>query len=465
MLQQGLGRDILSFVEPPLIPSQDALERAVNVVCHLFGVPIVFIGGEEEAFTRGLDAPQRATFWSFVRAVSSNDLVVGDTHVVLDAARDERTAGHAAVRELGLRFYAGTFLSGQHFCVAHREPREHFGEAERAALLDAATLNLERHALHTTTRALHDTREFNQRMLESLQDCIKVLSLDSTLLYMSPNGQKALELDHIEDFLGRSWLELWHGADTEDARRALQIAREGKTGRFQESLATVTGEPKFWDVQATPMLNAQGEPEKLLLVSRDITQQKRREDELESVREQLELANMKLEHDTLHDMLTGLPNRKLFAEHVWTAISRLERHPGQRYAVLFLDFDDFKRVNDTFGHGVGDELLVAIAERLKHVVRPSDIVARLAGDEFTVLLNDVQGEHDAAQAAERVTQAFAEPLELSDQSPRVTVSIGIVLSEPHYRQPEEILRDANTAMYHAKVAGKAGYAVFRPSSP
>ena len=435
----------------------------MNVTCHLFGVPIVLIGSEEEAFARGLDAPQQAMLWSFVREVSA-DLAAGDVHVILDATGDERAAQHAATKQLGLRFYAVTLLGGQHFCVAHREPRAHFGEAERAALLDAATLNLERHALHTTARALHDSREFNQKMIASLPDCIKVLALDSTLLYMSPNGQRALELEHAEDFLGRSWLELWHGADTEDARRALQRAREGHTGHFQESLATVTGKPKFWDVQVTPMLDAHGKPEKLLLVSRDITAQRRREEELESVREQLQLANTKLEHDTLHDMLTGLPNRKLFAEHVWTAISRLERHPGQRYAVLFLDFDDFKRVNDTLGHGVGDELLVAIAERLKHVVRPSDVVARLAGDEFTVLLGDVQGENDAAQAAERIAQAFREPLELSDQTLRVTVSIGIVLGEARYRQPEEILRDADTAMYHAKAAGKASYSVFKAAS-
>ncbi len=432
-------------------------------MCHLFGVPIVLVGSEEAAYARGLDAPQQATLWAFVREVGAPEGTAGDVRVILDAERDPRTAQHAAVRRLGLRFYAGTSLGGQHFCVAHREPREHFGEAERAVLLDAATLNLERHALHLTAAALRGSREFNRKMLESIQDCIKVLDLDGALLYMSPNGQKALELDDVDDFLGKPWLELWHGADTEDARRALQSARENGTGRFQESLATAKGEPRFWDVRVTPMLDAQGEPEKLLLVSRDITQQKRREDELESVREQLQLANMKLEHDTLHDMLTGLPNRKLFAEHVWTAISRLERHPGQRYAVLFLDFDDFKRVNDTFGHGVGDELLVAIAERLKHVVRPSDIVARLAGDEFTVLLSDVQSERDAAQAAERIAQAFAEPLELSDETLRVTVSIGIVVSEPRYRQPEAILRDADAAMYRAKAAGKARYAVFRPA--
>ena len=191
--------------------------------------------------------------------------------------------------------------------------------------------------------------------------------------------------------------------------------------------------------------------------------QKQLEEELASVREQLELANMKLEHDTLHDMLTGLPNRKLFAEHVWAVISRLERHPKQRYAVLFLDFDDFKRVNDIYGHGVGDELLVAIAERLKRVLRPSDIVARLAGDEFTVLLGDAQEERDAVQAAERIIQAFREPLELSDQTLRLTLSIGVVLSARHYRQPEAILRDADAAMYRAKEEGGARYAVFRPA--
>ena len=130
---------------------------------------------------------------------------------------------------------------------------------------------------------------------------------------------------------------------------------------------------------------------------------------------------------------------------------------------MFLDFDDFKKINDTYGHGVGDELLVAIAERLKHAVRPSDIVARLAGDEFTMLLSNVQGEDDVVQAAERITQAFARPLELSDQTLSITVSIGIVIGERHYRQPDEILRDADHTMYRAKAAGKARYEVFRPA--
>lgn len=436
----------------------------MNVARYAFGVSTILIGSGEVAFARGLDAQQRAALQSFARELASSEDAAENVSVILDTWQDERTAQHTATEHLGLRFYAGVVVGGQHFCIAHSEPREHFSAAERSVFVDMATLALERHALHTAAEALHKSREFNQKMIASLPDCVKVLGLDGTLLYMSPNGQKALELGSIEDFLGESWLELWHGADTENARRALQSAREGSVGHFQESLATAKGEPKFWDVRVTPMLDARGEPDKLLLVSRDITAQKRREDELESMREQLQLANLKLEHDTLHDMLTGLPNRKLFAEHVWTAISRLERHPGQRYAVLFLDFDDFKRVNDTLGHGVGDELLVAIAERLKHVVRPSDIVARLAGDEFTVLLGDVQGERDAAQAAERIAQAFREPLELSDQTLRVTVSIGIVLGEAHYRQPEEILRDADAAMYRAKAAGKAGYSVFRPAA-
>ncbi len=444
-----------------LTPSQEALRRAAHVVRRLFGVSIIFVGNESASFVYGLDESQQAALWSLAAEVSID--AAGEVNVILDAQRDERTAQHAAVQDLGLRFYAGVVLGAQHFCIAHTEPREQFGEEEKALLIDVATLALEHHALHLGAEALRDSREFNQRMIASIQDCIKVLSLDSTLLYMSPNGQKALEIENIEDFLGQSWLSLWHGADTKDAMNALQVARGGGVGHFQEFLPTTSGRPKFWDVRVTPILDAQGSPEKLLLVSRDITERKRREDELESVREQLELANQKLEHDTLHDMLTGLPNRKLFAEHVWTAISRLERYPGQGYAVLFLDFDDFKRVNDTYGHGVGDELLIAIAERLKRVVRPSDIVARLAGDEFTALLSDVQDENDVTQAAERITKAFVEPLELSDQTLRVTVSIGVVMSEKHYRQPDEILRDADAAMYRAKAAGKARYAVFRPA--
>ena len=434
----------------------------MRVVVYLFDAPIVFIGNETHAFASGLDAQQKGAFQRFVNEVGSLE-PGGEVSVVLDAQKDERTAQWGVVQRLGLRFCACVTLNQQTFCVAHDEPRESFGDEARSVFLDVATLSAERMSLHLAVEALKDSLEFNQQMMASIQDCIKVLSLDSTLLYMNPHGQRALEIDDIGRFLGQSWLSLWHGADTDDAKDALEQAKAGATGHFQESLATLSGKPKFWDVWVTPILDAQAEPERLLLVSRDITQQKRRENELEAVREQLELANQKLEHDTLHDMLTGLPNRKLFAEHVWTAISRLTRYPEQGYAVLFLDFDDFKKVNDTYGHGVGDELLIAIAERLKHLVRPSDIVARLAGDEFTMLLSDVQSEEDVAQAAERITQAFARPLELSDQTLSITVSIGIVIGERHYRQPEEILRDADQTMYRAKAAGKARYEVFRPA--
>ena len=434
----------------------------MRVVTHLFGASIVFIGNETSSFASGLDDGQKDIFQPFVDEIKGLE-PGGEVSVILDAQRDERTAQLEAVQRLGLRFCACLTLAQQTFCVAHTEPRESFGKEERSVFLDVASLSVERMSLHLAVEALRDSRELNQQMMASIQDCIKVLSLDSTLLYMNAHGQRALEIDDVGRFLGQSWLSLWHGADTDDAKDALEQARAGATGHFQESLATITGKPKFWDVWVTPIWDAQGEPERLLLVSRDITQQKRREDELESVREQLELANQKLEHDTLHDMLTGLPNRKLFAEHVWTAISRLTRHPEQGYAVLFLDFDDFKRVNDTYGHGVGDELLVAIAERLKHAVRPSDIVARLAGDEFTMLLSNVQGEDDVVQAAERITQAFSKPLELSDQTLSITVSIGIVIGERRYRQPDEILRDADHTMYRAKAAGKARYEVFRPA--
>ena len=175
-----------------------------------------------------------------------------------------------------------------------------------------------------------------------------------------------------------------------------------------------------------------------------------------------------LHEQAFYDPLTGLPNRALFMDRLSHTVDRAKRHPNYRFAVLFLDLDRFKIVNDSLGHLVGDQLLVAIARRLQSCLRGEDTVARLGGDEFTILLENIEDISQATRVAERIHQELIAPLNLNGHEVFTTASIGIVMSRKlpqgiwtnDYDRPEDLLRDADTALYRAKALGKARYEVF-----
>ncbi len=172
-----------------------------------------------------------------------------------------------------------------------------------------------------------------------------------------------------------------------------------------------------------------------------------------------------LQHLAFHDSLTGLPNRRRFMEVLAGSIARVQGGGARAnsFAVLFLDFDRFKLVNDSLGHGAGDELLVQLARRIQERLRPTDIVARLGGDEFAILAEHVEQQRDAIVLAERLLASLARPFTLLGHEIAASASIGITFSTLGYRSAEEVLRDADTAMYKAKAGGKARYAVFDAS--
>jgi diguanylate cyclase (GGDEF)-like protein/PAS domain S-box-containing protein len=194
---------------------------------------------------------------------------------------------------------------------------------------------------------------------------------------------------------------------------------------------------------------------------RDISERKRIDEELRQSKDAAV-------HAALHDKLTGLPNRALMQDRLTRAIERRKRSPDYHFALLFLDFDRFKIINDSLGHEVGDDLLKEIAGRLSGAMRTTDSIssadssttARLGGDEFVILADNLNDPRDAAIVAERLLNALSEPYELRGHSINSTVSIGITTSDAGYERSEDMLRDADTAMYHAKAAGKARFAMF-----
>ncbi len=184
----------------------------------------------------------------------------------------------------------------------------------------------------------------------------------------------------------------------------------------------------------------------LLRVARDITDRKN--------------VAAKLAHDALHDSLTGLPNRARFHEELSQAINRQRRKPGHLFGVLFMDLDRFKVINDSLGHAAGDELLSAFARTLRGWLRPTDMLARMGGDEFTILIDGMDGLDDATRVAERISAGLRQPLKVGDREIFVSVSIGIALSTTGYERPDDALRDADLALYRAKAAGRGRYAIF-----
>ena len=174
-------------------------------------------------------------------------------------------------------------------------------------------------------------------------------------------------------------------------------------------------------------------------------------------------ASAKLLHDAFHDSLTGLPNRALFMDRLRHRVALHQRREHRHFSVLFLDVDRFKVINDSLGHVRGDELLIAIARRLQGCLRPGDTVARLGGDEFTILIEDVAAPADALKVADRIQEELQAPFTLGGQEVFSGVSIGVAHGGAHYQRPEDILRDADTALYRAKAAGRSRWVEFDSS--
>ena len=251
----------------------------------------------------------------------------------------------------------------------------------------------------------------------------------------------------FEKLIGKGWQDVIHPDDLPEClRRWAHSLETGENYETEFRILHKNGEYRWHLVRATAGRDAEGKIVKWFGTNTDINDQKS--------------AEAKLNHFAKHDPLTNLANRAEFMNHLRAASRQAELDPSFCFAVLFLDLDRFKVINDSLGHAVGDNLLISIAERIKACVRDRDVVARLGGDEFTILLNKTGSTEDVVRVAERLQQSLSEPFNLDGYEVFTSASIGVIISDGVPRKAEDYLRDADTAMYRAKEAGKARYEIF-----
>jgi diguanylate cyclase (GGDEF)-like protein/PAS domain S-box-containing protein len=277
--------------------------------------------------------------------------------------------------------------------------------------------------------------------------------LEHDTIYFSPRWNAMVGLAADTAHFGiEHWFGRVHPDDLAALRAALDAHLAGQTTHFQHEhrIAHEDGTYRAILCRGVAVRAENGRPVRVVGSQTDVT-------ERTAVLEQLR-------HAALHDTLTDLPNRALFMELLGQVLDRSRRHRDHLFAVLFLDIDRFKVVNDSLGHQVGDDLLVAISRRIESCLRSGDAIARLGGDEFTILLNDLSEPSRASLIAQRIHDVLQRPFAPGGHEIYVTASIGIALSVAGYSTPDQIMRDADTAMYRAKTLGKARYEVYDGSN-
>src|SRR5688572_24342527 len=285
-------------------------------------------------------------------------------------------------------------------------------------------------------------------LVQNSSDVILIVEPDTTIRYTSPSAQNVLGLS-AADLIGTKLINHVHPEDRSMANRffvALHESHDGAPGVQDWKLLRTDGTLVWTENTGTNLLR---EPtvEGFVVNTRDVSERR--------------TLQSQLAHQAFHDELTRLANRALFLNRVEHTVARVPRGKNMS-AVLFLDLDGFKKVNDSLGHAVGDELLVAAASRLTTCVRPGDTIARLGGDEFAVLLEDVDSMADVVVVAERISAAVSAPFHLAGRDVFVGVSVGIA-SMQMGDAPDDVLRNADLAMYFAKSRRKGHFAVYEPS--
>jgi diguanylate cyclase (GGDEF)-like protein/PAS domain S-box-containing protein len=319
-------------------------------------------------------------------------------------------------------------------------PERHNSPEDRAAGSDE---NLDR-----VSGASREERWFHS-LVQCSSDIVAVLEADGTLRYISPSVERVLGY-RPEDLVGKSAFDYIHPESNELVASSFAKTLEISGVRPPMEFLVRAGDDSWHDMEVICNNRfSDSDVQGMIVNARDITGRKRAEEQLR--------------YQALHDLLTDLPNRQLFVDRLQQALMRTRRRPERRVAVLFMDLYNFKLVNDSVGHDTGDKLLVGVAERLRSLLRPEDMLARFGGDEFTVLIEDIEDPAVAMRVAERIVEGFREHFVLNGQEFFAAASIGIAYGSASTTSPEKVLRNADAAMYRAKERGPLGYEVFDQS--
>ncbi|MBW4421917.1 MAG: EAL domain-containing protein [Myxacorys californica WJT36-NPBG1] len=268
-------------------------------------------------------------------------------------------------------------------------------------------------------------------------------------VYFSPRCRELL--GYAEPELSNQihdWTSLLHPEDVDSFWNAVTDYRAGRIEQFsiQSRLRHRDGTYRWIWSRGIAVRDRDGVAYRLAGTLSDITARKESEEHLH--------------YTALHDPLTGLANRTLFMDRLEHAMALTRRYPEYRFAVVFLDLDRFKVINDSLGHLAGDQLLITVTQRLRDCLRSSDTCARLGGDEFALLLEYAQDDSEIITLVERIQQELKAPIELDGQEVLINASLGMILRTTRYEHAEDLLRDVDTAMYHAKASGRGRYAIF-----
>lgn len=297
-------------------------------------------------------------------------------------------------------------------------------------------------------QALCESETRLEGILTSIQDVVWSTNATFTQTIYLNSAAQIIYGYPLEEFYNNPniWLKIIHPDDQELIQYHRQVLLETGSTEYHYRIMRPDSRIRWIYTRIRVFYNEAGEVLRVDGIDSDITEKKEAEEQLQ--------------YNATHDPLTHLPNRILFMDRLEHAIERRKRRSDFSFAVLFLDLDEFKVINDSLGHAIGDQLLQNIALRLQKSLRSDDTLARLGGDEFTILLEDIDDIKDAIKIAKRIHQDLTKPFNLEGQDIFINTSIGIALSMPTYATAAEILRDADTAMYRAKANGKACYAIF-----
>jgi len=325
--------------------------------------------------------------------------------------------------------------------------QQHATEAARKSLIEAAEREATQAARHSA--ALNDSEQRFQSAFTHASIGMALVSLDGRVLLANTALLSLLGAEEGTPLVTQSFARFVIAEDLPRLQREYARVRDQEIDTFTLELRCrqqTTGATIWIALHCGYFTDPGAAEHSLIWQVQDISARRH--------------AEARLQHVAFHDGLTGLPNRSHFHDLLTQALQAAKADPQRHFGVMFLDFDRFKLVNDSMGHSAGDELLIQVSRRIQDQVRPGDVVARLGGDEFAVLVQQVVSPDCATGLAERLQQVFREPLMIAGVSLTTSASIGITFSQQGYETPEELLRDADIAMYRAKAAGKARYAVF-----